>query len=176
MKRATADNARLFVALWPDAQVRAALQAASAQWRWQPGAAIIPADRLHLTLHFLGDLPRERIPELARALELPSARCALTLDRAALWRGGVAVLEPTAVPAPLVELRRALGAALHSLDIALETRRWRPHVTLARRANAKPPQMAPIFWPLRGHVLAESRLSPRTSYEVITSFDRGWVA
>jgi 2'-5' RNA ligase len=171
VKRATADNARLFVALWPDAQVRAALQAASAQWRWQPGAAIIPADRLHLTLHFLGDLPRERIPQLTRALELPFTPCALTLDRAALWHGGVAVLEPSVVPAPLGELRRALGAALRSLDIALETRRWRPHVTLARRANAKPPQLAPIFWPLRGHVLAESRLSPRTSYEVVASFD-----
>ena len=176
MERGTTDNARLFVALWPDAQVRAALQAASAQWRWQPGAAIIPADRLHLTLHFLGDLPRESIPELARALELPRARCALTLDRAALWRGGVAVLEPSVVPAPLVELRRALGAALHSVGLALETRRWRPHVTLARRANVKPPQMAPIFWPLGGHVLAESRARPRTSYEVIASFDRGWVA
>ncbi|HMN76695.1 MAG TPA: RNA 2',3'-cyclic phosphodiesterase [Burkholderiaceae bacterium] len=171
MERATADNVRLFVALWPDAHVRAALQAASAQWRWQPGAAIIPTERLHLTLHFLGDLPRERIPQLTRALALPSARCELTLDRTALWRGGIAVLEPSVVPAPLAELRRALDAALRALGLTLETRRWRPHLTLARRAHVKPPRLAPIVWPLRGHVLAESQLRARTSYEVVARFD-----
>lgn len=169
--RATQDSARLFVALWPDARVRAALQTASARWHWPPGAAIVPAERLHLTLHFLGDLPRERIAALVRILKVRSARCELTLDRAALWHGGLAVLEPSAIPAPLVALQHALGLALRSHGLAIETRRWRPHVTLARRANVEVPQFAPVVWPLHGHVLAESRLRPRTAYEVIAGFD-----
>lgn len=169
--RPAADDARLFVALWPDAGVRAALQAASALWHWQPGAAVVGADRLHLTLHFLGALPRERIPELTRALRLPFTRCELVLDRAALWRGGVAIVEPSAVPAPLVELQGALGAALHAIGLPVEARPWRPHVTLARRAHADVPRIAPIAWPLRGHVLVESHPHRRPRYEVIATFD-----
>lgn len=168
--RTVADSARLFVALWPDADIRVALQAARALWKWEPGATVVRADRLHLTLHFLGDLPRERIPELTRALKLPFARCALTLDRGAVWRGGVAVLEPTAVPASLVELQRALGAALHAFGLPLETRPWRPHVTLARRSQADVPPVAPLVWPLHGHALVESRPHPNPRYEVIARF------
>lgn len=164
---AAASHARLFIALWPDAGVRAALQAASAQWHWTPGTAVVPAERLHLTLHFLGEVPRGRIPELVGALTLPFTPCELTLDRAALWRGGTAVLEASAAPAPLVELQRTLGAALHSLGLATETRHWRPHVSLARRATVQPPPITPIVWPLCGHVLVESRLRPLTAYEVI---------
>lgn len=162
------DRARLFIALWPDADVRAALHAVSTQWRWQPGAAPVPADRLHLTLHFLGDVPRERIAALRAALAVPVTPCVLTLDRAALWRGGVAVLEPITVPAPLVELHLALGTALRLLGVAIETRPWRPHVTLARRARADVPRIAPLAWPVRGHALVESRLQPRPRYEVIS--------
>jgi hypothetical protein len=44
-------------------------------------------------------------------------------------------------------------------------------VTLARRANVEAPQFAPVVWPLHGHVLAESRLRPRTAYEVIAGFE-----
>lgn len=170
---AAASHARLFIALWPDAGVRAALQAASTQWHWASGTAVVPAERLHLTLHFLGEVPRGRIPELVGALTWPFAPCELTLDRAALWRGGTAVLEASAAPAPLVVLQRTLGAALHSLGLATETRRWRPHVTLARRATVQPPPITPIVWPLCGHVLVESRLRPRIAYEVIAGLAGG---
>lgn len=161
------DRARLFIALWPDAAVRAALHAVSAQWQWQPGAAPVPADRLHLTLHFLGHVPRERIAALRAAITVPITPCVLTLDRAALWRGGVAVLEPIAVPTPLVELHLALGAALRALGVPVETRPWRAHVTLARRARGDVPRITPLAWPVRGHALVESRLQPRPRYEVV---------
>lgn len=168
--RSEPELARLFVALWPDDAVRAALHAATAQWRWPPGTAPVRADRLHLTLHFLGDVPRERIGALRAALAVPVAPCELTLARAAVWRGGVAVLEPASVPAPLVELHAAIGAALRALGVPTETRPWRPHVTLARRAGTDAPHFAPIAWPVRGHVLVESQLQPRPRYELIARY------
>ena len=66
-ERATPDaNAtlRLFIALWPDTRVRAALVESAGQWSWNAGAARERPERLHLTLHFLGDVPRHRAPAL----------------------------------------------------------------------------------------------------------------
>ena len=36
-----------------------------------PAAKRVRAERLHLTLHFLGDVPRERLPALGEALSVP---------------------------------------------------------------------------------------------------------
>lgn len=56
--------ARLFLALWPDPAVRHQLRAARDAWQWPRGATPVHADKLHLTLHFLGDVPGARLPEL----------------------------------------------------------------------------------------------------------------
>jgi len=169
-QRRGAASARLFVASWPDESVRAALREVCAAWRWPPNAAVVQAHRLHLTLHFIGDWPRERIPALRVALDLPFAGCELTLDTAALWRSGVAVLEASVVPEPLAALHRALGAALRSVGAPLDARRWRPHVTLARRAGTEAPAIAPLVWPLRGFALVESRLAAPPRYDVIANY------
>jgi RNA 2',3'-cyclic 3'-phosphodiesterase len=168
-------STRLFVALWPAAAVRAALAASSRQWSWNAGAARVPAERLHLTLHFLGAVPRERMPALRAALALPFAPFALTLSRPELWAGGIAVLEPARIPPALAELRAALGAALQRAGLASEGRPWRPHLTLARRAaGATPPARctAPC-WRVNGFALVESRLA--AGYTVLQRYPaRAW--
>lgn len=120
----------------------------------------MPAERLHLTLHFLGAVPRERVPALRAALALPFAPFALTLSRPALWAGGIAVLEPALIPPALADLRAALGAALLHVGLAAEARPWRPHLTLARRAaGATPPaRCAAPCWRVSSFALVESRL------------------
>ena len=152
-------SARLFVALWPDARVRAALADAAAQWVWPPGAVRMRAERLHLTLHFLGNVERERMPELGAALALRSPPFVLTLSRPTLWPGGTAVLEPQALSPELAELHAALGAALRRLALPTEARAFRPHVTLARRAagTVAPAEHCRVEWPVAGHALVESR-------------------
>jgi 2'-5' RNA ligase len=65
------DMRRVFVALEPDAAVRAAVERVQARLRYVPGASAVRWTRLehlHLTLLFLGNVARERVAELAEAL------------------------------------------------------------------------------------------------------------
>ena len=166
------ETARLFLALWPGAGVREALLAWRDGWRWPRGAAPVPAGRLHLTLHFIGSVPRARLPELADGLRLPFRPFDLQLGHPALWKYGIAVLEPDTVPAPLLALQTALGAALQGLGLAPEERPYRPHVTLARRADGAvaPPDGRPIRWRVPSYALMESRLGADEGYTVIRRY------
>lgn len=108
-------SARLFIGLWPDLEMRAALVRHQAVWRWPVGARPTLPERLHLTLHFLGALPRDRIAPLAQALALPFEPFVLTLDRPELWSGANAVLRPATVPPALAALHGRLQRVLDEL-------------------------------------------------------------
>lgn len=153
-----ATTARLFTALWPPATVREAVLAQCAHWHWPPGARRVAPDKLHLTLHFLGSVPAARLAELDRALAGPVEPFDLCFDGAAVWANGVALLVPSRLPPELVALHRRQATALRALGLAVEPRRWRPHLTLARDARgATPPAAAPaIAWPVQGAVLVQS--------------------
>ena len=159
-RAAASTRARLFLALWPDAAVREQLLRLQAAWPWPPGAALTPPERLHLTLHFIGDVERGRIPELAAGLQavvVEPVQC--LLDHAELWPGGVAVLGARAVPAPLARLQRTLReTAERVLGVAGERRRFRPHVTLARKAQrmAVPGMPLAVAWTAARCALVES--------------------
>lgn len=144
----TAPAERLFLALWPDPAQRARVQQAADAWTWAPAARRTRTERLHVTLHFLGAVPVTQLPAL-RALDLRWDGCVLQLDEATVWPGGIAVLEATQVPEALQALHAGLGQRLRELGIAVEERRYRPHVTLARKAaGSRPPaQRQPLAWP-----------------------------
>jgi 2'-5' RNA ligase len=165
-------NARLFIGLWPGEPVRAALLAHQQQWAWPARAALVPPDRLHLTLHFLGAVPREQVSGLADALAVLFERFDLQLDQAERWAGGVAVLQPLVPSLPLAALHERLGAALQRLNHTPERNTLRQHVTLARHAQgALPPaQVAPIHWHITGYALIESERGPPRRYRVIRSY------
>ena len=155
----SADPARLFLALWPDAAALAAIAAWQAACAWPAGACLAPRGHLHVTLHFLGAVTRARIAELETALAGPVEPFELVLGQAVLWHGGIAVLEPEATPVGLAALHARLGAALGGLELPVEARAYRPHVTLARHAGgvalAAPPIGRPA-WTARGFALVES--------------------
>jgi 2'-5' RNA ligase len=150
---------RLFIALWPTPAIRRALCAEQSRWLWPPGAAVTPADKLHLTLHFIGNVPALRVPEVIQGLNVAVPRLALTLDTSECWPNRCAVLSPSRWPASLAALHGALAHALRALALPVEPRPWRPHVTLARRAaGAAPPAQPPsLHWPVHGFVLVRSR-------------------
>jgi 2'-5' RNA ligase len=135
------DKSRLFLALWPDDITRAALAQCRNAWIWDDGARPEPDERLHLTLHFLGAVSHQGLPELVDGLRLPSIRFALELERPQRWPNGVAVLQPSAAPYGLLEVHAALSDRLDRLGLSVERRQFRPHVTLARNvgASTKPP-------------------------------------
>lgn len=161
---------RLFTALWPGPVTRRVLQAWADTLDWPAGVRRVrPAD-LHLTLQFLGEVPADRLPAVRAALDLPSPRTGLALDRASVFHGGALVLEASRVPEPLLALQAALDDRLRALGLAPETRRWRPHVTLARhaRALAAAAPAAPIPWHSQGHVLVRS--VPGSGYQLLQRF------
>lgn len=163
--------ARLFLALWPDDSTRAALAQCRDAWAWHAGAAQEPTERLHLTLHFLGAVPQRRLPELIDGLRVPCGRFTLCLDCVQRWPNDIAVLTPVAVPQALLALHAALRDGIEGLDLATETRRWRPHVTLARHAgdSAVPAQTSPVHWHVHGYALVASHAVTR-DYAVLRHY------
>jgi len=163
------DTARLFLALWPDPAVRDALRRWRDAWTWPRGAAPVHTDKLHVTLHFMGDLPRERLPELTAGFAVPFSPFSLRFERGALWHNGIAVLEPSDEPAGLQALHANLSQALVGLGLQPEARTYRPHVTMARRAKgADVPAGGPLVdWQIDRYVLVESKAG---SYTVLREY------
>lgn len=160
---------KLFFALWPDAATRAALAALQAPL----AGRATPADKLHLTLAFLGRQPATALPpllEILHALPVPPLRLALdcfgyfSKPRIA-WAGMSA--PPPALLAMQDELMRRLGAAGFSAATHGE---FRPHVTLMREATTAPPAdaaFAPIVWDVSAIALVESL--PSGVYQPVAS-------
>lgn len=124
-------------------------------------------DTLHLTLGFIGDIPRERLPALIEAgnsLDFPAFK--LEFERLGSWQHNRIVWAGTdRAPAPLGELVSALHARLKSAGFPLEERRFAPHVTLLRRiATSFPQRCVPaLVWPVCEFVLVESVLDHQGS-------------
>lgn len=172
---APADPARLFIALWPGEAVHGGLLAWQRAVSWPRGARLAAPAGLHMTLHFIGAVPRSRLPGLAAGLAVPAVPpFELLLDEFAVWHHGIAVLQPSAkAPEALLLLHARLAEALRALELPVETRPLRPHVTFARHgqgaklAGTAPP---PVRWPCNGsHVLAESA----GGYHVLQRFGPG---
>jgi 2'-5' RNA ligase len=172
MTSEVSDPARLFLALWPGPAVRLRLAAVRDAWRFVAGASPVRDERLHMTLHFLGDVPARRVRELQAALQLPHPACELLLDRCDVWKNGCAVLEPSQLPAELGAMHQGLALALQAEGVRVEPRPFRPHVTLARRAlQSQPPgAVEPVRWPVRGYVLVRSHLAPPSNYELLARY------
>ena len=171
-------TARVFIALWSGASVRAALAAWRDGGTWPASAKPVRTGQLHVTLHFLGNVPRARLPELVQALDVCCSPFELGFGHAELWHGGIAVLAPDVVPAPLLALHGALGAALERIGLAPKARPgrpgrpYRPHVTLARHAGAAlAPIAGPLIrWQVDGYALMESTLDVGARYTIVHAY------
>jgi 2'-5' RNA ligase len=166
------DSARLFLALWPDPATREALRAWRDAWTWPRGASPVHTDKLHLTLHFLGDQPRARLPELLDGFTVPFTPFDLRIDTAALWHNGIAVLAPTQPPQALLDLHTQLTQALVALGLQPEQRSYRPHVTMARRAAGAglPPPGLVLDWRTDRYALVESQPGNGGGYTVLREY------
>lgn len=168
----TPTSARLFLALWPSSKVRDELLQWRDAWNWPRAASLVAPERLHLTLHFLGLVPRCDLPSLADGLDVEAGAFDLGFGRPALWPGGIAVLQPLVAPAGLLQLHRRLQHALQLLSRPVEDRPFRPHVTLARHADgATLPEPGPaLHWRVRGYALVESKQAPESGYRVVRRY------
>ena len=160
---------RLFIGLMPDDEVRGAIAEHQRRWYWNAGSLPTRSGRLHLTLHFLGEIDATREHALRSALAGEDvAPFELTLRTPECWSGGIAVLRPDE-NAMLHDLRVRLAARLSQTGVASMRGSFVPHVTLARAAvNAAPPEgPRPIVWTVTDFALVWSRAGPPARYEVL---------
>jgi 2'-5' RNA ligase len=124
-----------------------------------PGAAWHAAEKLHLTLRFLGDTDE------AKAEDLDLALSGLTSPAFDLTLAGVGAFETRGLPSslwvgaetspPLAGLHRRCGQATRRAGFPGDPRAWRPHVTLAYLFRADPGRVG--AWILRHNL---TRLGP----------------
>ena len=124
---------RLFVGIALPEDLRARL---SGLQQGVPGARWVDPDNLHLTLRFIGEVDSVQAHDLDAALvQIRAPRFGVTLagvgnfgqgrKSRALWVGVAPVLE-------LGRLYRRVEQAVRAAGFALEGRKFKPHVTLAR--------------------------------------------
>jgi 2'-5' RNA ligase len=165
------EPARLFIGLWPSEDVRDAVWRHAQAWSWPRTASRVRREKLHMTLHFLGELPRERVAGVAQGLEVPVEPFELVLDRGEVWHGGIAVLRTAATPPGLRDLHERLTHVLARLELSPARSQLKPHVTLARRAQgAVAPACEPMGWSVDSFVLIESDLRPPGAYRIVRRF------
>lgn len=173
-ERPGSSRARLFLALEPNEEDRAALA------RWHDGVVAgrddlrpVPPETLHLTLVFLGYHPEEEIQRIADvAFEAIAHAPAVTLEPRALKP--IPPRAPRLFALDLADPEGAAAAIQAAASDALEResfyrpekRPWWPHVTIARvkrHARAAPLEAAPPAHALRADTvtLYRSLLHPQ---------------
>ncbi|CAN5592999.1 hypothetical protein BH10PSE18_BH10PSE18_21760 [soil metagenome] len=163
---------RLFIVLLPGADVQSGFHAQQSAWQQMPDNVVFTrAERLHMTMHFLGDVDGDAVPSLQSALaDVEMDDIALDLRKPELW--GVAVVRPDDNER-LGALRDRLCKPLRRMGLPV-SKKWTPHVTLARNTEgAVPPTEVPtVHWPLRDFALIWSRFEPsgRGHYEVLARY------
>tara|TARA_R110002049_G_scaffold73329_25_gene189680 strand:+ start:4158 stop:4667 length:510 start_codon:yes stop_codon:yes gene_type:complete len=129
---------RLFFALWPDDRQRDQLRNVISPVARQVEGDAVYRGNWHVTLAFIGEFPTASIPALqaaARAIRVEPFR--LRFDKAEFWpRPKVAVLCAQTVPAELTRLVDSLNAVLIEAGWLPEERRFRPHITIVKRARS----------------------------------------
>jgi len=166
---------RLFFALWPDEQSRAALVHATRKAVRLCGGRPVAEDNLHTTLLFLGSVAESRVSEVATlgaraAAEIPMERGDVlapprfVFDQIELWqKAHVLVATPSASSGSGYVVANALVASLQRVTsgagFAPDLKPFRPHVTLARKVAFLKTvlRMAPVVWRFTAFALVQSR-------------------
>jgi 2'-5' RNA ligase len=171
---------RLFIGIRPPAPVREALidtMEALEGARWQED------EQLHLTMRFAGEVEREAANDLAAALAsivLPSFKLELEGVSHFERKGMPTVIWARVRPAPELErLRAKIERACDLTGLGGETRRFTPHITIARLNSHTGPIVDWLTrnsglranWQVDGFSLFESHLlASGAQYEVAVHY------
>lgn len=167
---------RHFFAIWPDAGAARALERLSLDLARACGGRAVAAERIHLTLVFLGEVEPERIEAVKSAggavLGPPFD---VALDCVGSFRGARVAWAGSREPsAELLALHSRLAAELRARGFALEARPFAPHLTLVRRLGKAvvPTPIEPIEWRARELALVASDLGAGR-YSNVAAWDLG---
>lgn len=153
------------------------------------GGRPVAVGSLHVTLVFLGSVPRCRLPELAETARVATAGVAgpasgtadspgsaleIGFDRLEYWRAAHLLCAlPAVAPDWVARLARRLQDALAGAGFAPDIKPFRPHVTLARKVDhpARTVEMQSVAWSFTDFVLVDSKALPeRAVYTVLERF------
>ena len=152
--------ARVFFALWPEALVRLALHTLATEYQLRCEARAMRAETLHMTLLFLGEVERARLPQLMQAADSVSVPpFGFVLERLSFWpHNRIANATSLAEVLALNQLVTALKQKLVAADFLFENHEFNPHVTLLRHVGhvLESQTITPIMWWLDSFVLVES--------------------
>ena len=169
---------RLFFALWPDDETRRALARLARTLLPCANGRPVAAQKLHLTVAFLGLVDagfRECVERAAGSLSAPAFE--LEFRRIGYWPGPrVLWAAPERTPEALTGLASMLRNALVACGYEPESRPFRAHVTLARkvRGPASETTHALIRWPVADFHLVESEtLAQGARYRSLASWSLG---
>lgn len=183
---------RLFVATRPPADALDHLDRALERVREEsgcPGLRWPDRARWHLTLAFLGDVDDDRVVRIADRVATVAARHAPVgplrlagagvFGRRLLWVGVTAGVEAPGTDDAGAALRRLAVDVQHGMrreGVRLESRRWRPHLTVARQrgegadavraAAALAGYRGPV-WTVDSLLLVRSTLGPDPRHDVL---------
>jgi RNA 2',3'-cyclic 3'-phosphodiesterase len=150
---------RIFVAVALEAALGAAvaelpprLNSAAAAFRW------VPPGNLHLTLKFLGEVTEERVTRVADATREVAGRSgpfSITLGGLGAFpspkKPQIVWIDVVQGADRLIELARDLDVTLRRVKFPQDDRPFRPHLTIARAAHARPlPDLSGPLGGMRG--------------------------
>lgn len=168
-------SSRLFFALWPGENTRQAIvDSCAALSLPAKGRPVAPA-KLHVTLHFLGQVTEEVQHCMHRAaLTVDVAAFTLKLDRIGYFRRSKILWMGASKASPeLTDLYQKLGLAITECGYQFETRPYAAHVTLMRKCVQPLPAPADfsIPWQVNEFVLVESiAVEHGVTYKVIEKY------
>lgn len=156
----------VFFALLPDAAAAGCIHGMACGIRKEFSllGAVMPQDRLHVSLDWVGDRPSDGLMAIADAAALAVAGTVpftVSFDRVASFRGGPThplVLLGGAGIDRLGAFHRTLGEALRSVAPCRYKRRPHvPHITMLRDPRRVPERKVdPVTWTVRDFVLIHS--------------------
>jgi 2'-5' RNA ligase len=161
--------ARLFFAIWPGTAASRELEGVSETLAALAGGKPVPAQKIHMTLAFLGAV-EDAGSAAAAAAAIRARSIRMRIDTVGSFRRArVGWAAPSRPVAALAALQAMLSGELRDRGFALEEREFNPHATLARKISrpiARAPTAA-IEWESNAFTLVQSTGG---RYEILESW------
>jgi RNA 2',3'-cyclic 3'-phosphodiesterase len=175
MNVAQGATVRVFFAALPDGATRQRIAAAAESLPLEPAAQRVPRDNYHVTLAFVGEIEAALVPTLLKIGSMQrTPPFSLRFDAYEYWpKPAVVVAAARAIPPALERLWLELHRELAAHRWALDPKRLRPHVTLARKVAQAPvlQAMSSVDWPVREFSLMRSNMSGvQSAYTVVDTW------
>ena len=158
---------RLFVALWPQSEIRNRLVEIQTEFRLSELGRIVPPSKFHITLQFLGEVADAEIEtkrEFVRNLQF--SPFSIQFDLVGSWPRNEVSWVGSSTPSP--QLNDLVADIRAGLPVK-KTRKFIPHITLARKVRKKlHAPIKPFRWEVNRVDLVRSILDSQGAiYETI---------